>query len=147
MACYDLASLAVLKGDAYKAIGGPNLSVWSRRVLSRVVGYERLELEQAQPGDDVVPQGNNGKALLRFAAAADRDAVVRAAGELAATVPTAQLRIFSNALPDGQTTVMLDAPSLTLIPAWGPGELADAFGESAAQLVAASRYRRYQRWV
>jgi hypothetical protein len=147
MASYDLDALDVLQSDGYRAIGGPNLSVWSRRVLGRVVGYERLELERADAGADTPPEAPNGRAMLRFAASADRDTVMRGAEDLAATAPAARLRVFANALPDGQTTAMLDAPSLALIPAWGPSELSDCFGDAAAELIGLWRYRRYQRWI
>jgi hypothetical protein len=146
MACYDLESLSVLEGDDYRAIGGPNLSVWSKRVIGRVVGYERLELEQAHPHEDTPPQAANGKAMLRLAAG-DADGVVQAAEALAATAPGARLRVFANALPEGQATVMLDAPSLALIPHWSPQELGDAFGDAAGDLVGMWRYRRYRRSV
>ena len=33
---YDLESVAVLQGAAYRAIGGENLSPWSKRVTARV---------------------------------------------------------------------------------------------------------------
>src|SRR5947207_14518489 len=39
VATYDLESVAVLTGAAYRAIGGENLSPWSKRVTAKV---ERL---------------------------------------------------------------------------------------------------------
>src|SRR5437764_13967637 len=35
VATYDLDSLAVLKSEAYRAIGGENLSPWSKRLTAR----------------------------------------------------------------------------------------------------------------
>lgn len=144
MACYDLSSLGVLEDEAYKRIGGPNLSIWSKRVIARVVGYERLELSQAHPAGDALVEPGNGKVMLRFATP-DRDQVTRGAEALAAQCPSAQLRVFENALPADQSTVMLDAPALELIPEWTPTELAEALGDAAPQLVGVWRYRRYRR--
>lgn len=144
MACYDLSSLGVLEDEPYKRIGGPNLSVWSKRVIGRVVGYERLELSQAHPDGDAPVAPGDGKVMLRFAAP-DRDPLMRGAEALAAGCPSAQLRVFENALPQDQSTVMLDAPALELIPAWSPAELAEAFGAAVHRLVGVWRYRRYRR--
>ncbi len=144
MACYDLASLGELQSEAYKRIGGPNLSVWSKRVIARVVGYERLELTQEHPADGLLVEPGNGKVMLRFATP-DLELVTRGAEALAAGCPAAQLRVFENALPADQSTVMLDAAALELIPEWSPAQLAEALGEAAPRLVAVSRYRRYKR--
>jgi hypothetical protein len=146
MACYDLSSLDVLEADAYLRIGGDNLSVWSKRVLGHVVGYERLELSQSHPAgaDPVAPSG--GKVMLRFGSC-ERDMVLRGVEALAAACPAASLRLFDNALPAGQTTAMLDAPALDLVPAWTATELSDALGEVAASLLGVWRYRRYVRWT
>jgi hypothetical protein len=45
-ATYDLDSLAVLQSPGYRAIGGENLSPWSKRVTSKVerlLRYERAD--------------------------------------------------------------------------------------------------------
>ena len=36
VATYDLENLSVLQGPGYRAIGGDNLSPWSKRVTARV---------------------------------------------------------------------------------------------------------------
>src|ERR1700745_132551 len=51
VAAYDLASLAVLKSKAYRAIGGENLSPWSKRLTARCERLLRFEGEQILPGD------------------------------------------------------------------------------------------------
>ena len=51
VATYDLEGLAVLQGSAYRAIGGENLSPWSKRVTARVERLLRHEGEQILPGD------------------------------------------------------------------------------------------------
>ncbi len=65
IATYDLASLDVLKSDAYRAIGGENLSDWSKRVIAKCRRICRFEAEQMPPGDQAAPEGAGG--LLMFA--------------------------------------------------------------------------------
>jgi hypothetical protein len=47
VATYDLDSLAVLQSPGYRAIGGENLSPWSKRVTSKVESL--LRDERADP--------------------------------------------------------------------------------------------------
>ena len=63
VATYDLETLAVLKGPAYGAIGGENLSPWSKRVTARVERLMRFEGEQILPGDELAPRGAGGLLL------------------------------------------------------------------------------------
>jgi hypothetical protein len=63
VATYDLDSVAVLKSPAYLAIGGENLSPWSRRVTARVERLMRFEGDQILPGD-LLPPANAGALLL-----------------------------------------------------------------------------------
>jgi hypothetical protein len=60
VASYELDSLAVLDSLAYRAIGGENLSVWSRRVTAMCQRLLRIEGEQITPGDLVAPAGSGG---------------------------------------------------------------------------------------
>src|SRR5499427_8234978 len=60
VATYDLDSVAVLQGAAYRAIGGENLSPWSKRVTSRVQRLMRFEGDQILPGDTVAPESAGG---------------------------------------------------------------------------------------
>ena len=65
VATYDLDSLAVLQGPAYRAIGGENLSVWSKRVTAKCERLlSRFEGEQILPGDAVAPQNAGGLLLV-----------------------------------------------------------------------------------
>ncbi len=57
VATYELDDVAVLKGPGYRAIGGENMSVWSKRVTRRVNMLMRYEGEQILPGDQVAPTG------------------------------------------------------------------------------------------
>jgi hypothetical protein len=60
VATYDLDSLAVLASPAYRAIGGENLSVWSKRVTAMCRRIMRYEGEQILPGDVTSPAGAGG---------------------------------------------------------------------------------------
>ncbi|HEV8141604.1 MAG TPA: hypothetical protein VGQ77_02010 [Methylomirabilota bacterium] len=60
VATYDLESVGVLKSPAYQAIGGKNLSPWSKRVTARVERLMRFEGEQILPGDELPPRGAAG---------------------------------------------------------------------------------------
>ena len=62
VATYDLVTLSVLNTPAYLAIGGENLSVWSKRVTTICDRITRYEGEQILPGDVVSP--SNAAALL-----------------------------------------------------------------------------------
>ena len=57
VATYDLETLAVLKSPGYLAIGGENLSPWSKRVTARVERLMRFEGDQVLPGDQLPPEG------------------------------------------------------------------------------------------
>ncbi|MGH8648388.1 MAG: hypothetical protein ACREUP_03640, partial [Burkholderiales bacterium] len=57
VATYDLDTVAVLKSPAYLAIGGENLSPWSKRVTARVERLMRFEGDQILPGDRLPPAG------------------------------------------------------------------------------------------
>jgi len=63
VATYDLETVGVLQGPEYRAIGGENLSPWSKRVTSRVERLMRFEGDQILPGD-ALPPDNAGGFLL-----------------------------------------------------------------------------------
>jgi hypothetical protein len=63
VATYDLGTIGVLVSPAYKAIGGENLSPWSKRVTATCERILRFEGEQTLPGDQVAP-ANAGALLL-----------------------------------------------------------------------------------
>src|SRR5215212_5395925 len=132
----------------------------SRRARGRRVPPHRwpepLDLEQAcarardrlrapralaRPG-----RPGNGKAMVRIASD-DLDAVARAAGRLGDSAPQASVRVWENAVPAGETTIMLDASAAALIPDWPAAALAEAVGDLAGSLVGVWRYTRYRRWT
>ena len=63
VATYDLDAWAVLKSPAYLAIGGENLSPWSKRVTARVERLMRFEGDQILPGDQLAPREAAGLLL------------------------------------------------------------------------------------
>jgi hypothetical protein len=63
VATYDLETVAVLESPAYLAIGGDNLSPWSKRVTARVDRLMRFEGDQTLPGDRLPPAGAGGLLL------------------------------------------------------------------------------------
>ena len=63
VATYDLDSVAVLQTPAYRAIGGDNLSPWSKRVTALVQRLMRFEGDQILPGDQLPPPDADGLLL------------------------------------------------------------------------------------
>src|SRR5882724_6819003 len=64
VATYDLDSLAVLQSASYRAIGGENLSPWSKPVTSKVERLLRYQGEQIFPGDATAPANAGGLLLI-----------------------------------------------------------------------------------
>jgi hypothetical protein len=60
VATYDLETVGVLYSPAYLAIGGDNLSVWSKRVTAICDRIMRFEGEQISPGGAVAPAEAGG---------------------------------------------------------------------------------------
>ena len=71
VATYDLENVAVLRGPAYSAIGGQNLSPWSKRVTAKVTRLLRYEGEQILPGDATAPANAGGLLLVGMTPASD----------------------------------------------------------------------------
>ncbi|HEX2150537.1 MAG TPA: hypothetical protein VHG31_00905 [Stellaceae bacterium] len=63
VATYDLETVGVLQGPDYRAIGGENLSPWSKRVTSRVERLMRFEGDQILPGNARSPDNAGGLLL------------------------------------------------------------------------------------
>ena len=64
VATYDLGSIGVLQAREYRAIGGENLSPWSKRVTGKVERLLRYEGEQILPGDATAPSAAGGLLLV-----------------------------------------------------------------------------------
>jgi hypothetical protein len=63
VATYDLEAVAVLRSPAYLAIGGENLSPWSKRITGRVARLMRFEGDQILPADELAPEHAGGLLL------------------------------------------------------------------------------------
>jgi hypothetical protein len=74
VATYDLDSLAVLQSPGYRAIGGENLSPWSKRVTGKVKRLLRYEGEQILPGDATAPANAGGLLLVGMTPAPETEA-------------------------------------------------------------------------
>ena len=74
VATYDLENAAVLKSAPYLAIGGENLSPWSKRVTSRVERLMRFEGDQILPGDQLSPDNAGGLLLNAMNVASEVEA-------------------------------------------------------------------------
>jgi len=64
VAIYDLDNVDVLKTPAYEAIGGKNLTVWSKRVTAMCDRLLRFEGTQVNPGTAKSPPGAGGLVLV-----------------------------------------------------------------------------------
>jgi hypothetical protein len=64
VATYDLAALDVLQSPAYRAIGGENLSPWSKRVTAKCRRLLRFEGDQVLPGNATAPENAGGLLLV-----------------------------------------------------------------------------------
>lgn len=93
LALYDLANVAAVETQAYRAVSGASSTPWSKRVLARAIGRMRLVAEQVAPGDALaLPPGRTARLLLaRYADAAPE----RLAAGYASAPGLAQLRLFA----------------------------------------------------
>jgi hypothetical protein len=78
VATYDLENVEVLRSAAYRAIGGENLSPWSKRVTAKVERLLRCEGEQILPGDAVAPANAGGLLLVGMTPGRDVEAAFNA---------------------------------------------------------------------
>jgi hypothetical protein len=60
VAIYDLDSPSVMNTPPYLAVGGDNVSVWTRRIAGRTTRLMRFEGEQILPGDSTAPDRAGG---------------------------------------------------------------------------------------
>lgn len=78
LATYDLANVGVLQSPPYRAIGGENLSPWSKRVTGKVQRLLRYEGEQINPGDTTAPANAGGVLLVGMTPGAEVEAAFNA---------------------------------------------------------------------
>ena len=77
VATYDLDNVAVLQSPEYRAIGGENLSPWSKRVTAKVERLLRYEGEQIDPGDKTTPANAGGLLLVGMTPGAEVESGVQ----------------------------------------------------------------------
>jgi hypothetical protein len=78
VATYDLGSLEVLRSPGYRAIGGENLSPWSKRVTAKVERLLRYEGEQILPGEATAPANAGGLLLVGMTPGSDVESAFNA---------------------------------------------------------------------
>ncbi|GGF57158.1 hypothetical protein GCM10007301_16080 [Azorhizobium oxalatiphilum] len=64
LALYDLASTAALETDAYRAVSAGNSTPWSKRILPRTMGRQRVVAEQVHPGGVLARPSGEAVSLL-----------------------------------------------------------------------------------
>ncbi|MEK7876966.1 MAG: hypothetical protein AAB325_12335 [Pseudomonadota bacterium] len=74
IATYDLESLDVLQSPAYRAIGGVNLSPWSKHMTAKCQRICRFEAEQTLPGRQAAPADAGGMMMYAMNVPAEVDA-------------------------------------------------------------------------
>ncbi len=64
LALYDLASLGAVETPEYNAVSGSNPTPWSRRILSRTLGRQRIIASQVEPGNALTQAEGVSRLLL-----------------------------------------------------------------------------------
>jgi hypothetical protein len=110
LAVYDLENAEVLKSDAYRAIAGENLSIWTNRAQRTMRGYYRVEASQAYPGDAVTLNLDNRAHLtvVRFLDAKEAPLLETLKGVAKDDPNIAQLRLYRNAVQAGQHVALIE---------------------------------------
>lgn len=138
LAIYDLASTAALTDPAYVAVSGPNSTPWSRRILPRTLGRQRIVAEQIDPGEALAPAPETicRLGLARYAARPGDvlSALRQASGQAAAL---RQLRLFD----DGRFTWALAA----FVQPVEMADLASLFASGGATPAVTNLYAPYRR--
>ena len=104
LAIYDLESVDVLKSPAYRAIGGENLSIWTKRVQRNTRGRWRLEGVQVFPGDAVTRHLDSRCHLtvVRFLGAKEAELTEVLRGYVKEDPNVEQFRLYRNEAAPGQ---------------------------------------------
>ena len=110
LAVYDLENADVLKSDAYRAIAGDNLSIWTRRAQRTMRGYYRVEGTQLYPGDAVTLNLDSRAHLtvVRFVDAEDAPLLETLRSYADEDPNIAQFRLYRNAVEAGQHVALFE---------------------------------------
>ncbi|WP_051356552.1 DUF4286 family protein [Azorhizobium doebereinerae] len=110
LALYDLASPAALETADYRAVSAGNSTPWSRRLLPRTLGRQRVVAEQMGAGDALTRPAGEAAALLaaRYRPDGGAEAFAATATAAAALLPgLIQLRLFRQAGPGAETVWLI----------------------------------------
>jgi len=138
LAVYDLKEFAVLRSAAYRAMTGSGFTPWSRRILSRVKGWQRLSFTQESPGNASIDDECGALLISVFKGRPDLGPAARS---LSAEPGVIQVRWFG---PGEETN---DGAAF-LVEAGGAGALPRVSGSnltSVPGLVFSATYVRYSR--
>lgn len=110
LAVYDLETADVLKSDAYRAIAGENLSIWTKRAQRTMRGYYRVEASQVFPGDAVTRNLDNLAHLTvcRFIGAKEAPLLETLKGVVKEDPNIEQFRLYRNAIEGGQHVALFE---------------------------------------
>jgi hypothetical protein len=140
-AIYDLASVAVLESDAYRAVSGDNFSPWTRRVTSRSHPV-RMTAQQMRPGGGLT--GPCARlAIVKFARSTARCIAEIEAGLVASFSSDPgllQFRIFAGIEPAPDFVVAIAEFAGNHVPPLSVRE----FGAGGKRIELAATYRPYR---
>jgi hypothetical protein len=144
-AVYDLEHKDVTQSEEYRRVAGENFSPWTKRILGRAAGWNRLDLEQVHPGRQPIRREWSGAALIQFSGEAAESELVAAAQRLGQG-ETVQVRAFTGTAVDRPAALlMVEAPVWRLLPPLEGEELAERLGPLTAVLESVHIYTRYWR--
>lgn len=138
LAIYDLSSTAALQNAAYVAVSGPHSTPWSRRILSRTLGRQRIVAEQVYPGEALAPAAETicRLALARYPARPS-DVLPALRDATDGTEGLRQLRLFD----DGTSSWALAAFSRPV----GMADMASLLSAGGLEPTLANLYAPYRR--
>jgi len=112
LALYDLESPATLTSDGYRAVTGKGFSPWTRRVLARVRGWQRLAFDQVHPGAALLHPECRAIALHHFSTV---EAAETAGAAFDGDPGALQVRVFAPAA-QGPAAVIVESGSIAGLP-------------------------------
>lgn len=126
LATYDLTSPAAVETPEYAAVSGSRSTPWSRRILPRTSGRQRIVARRIGAGSETLTSRPISRLLLaRYPAVTDSGPLVAASAQLAQAMPAAvQARIFATADGDVILIAAFDRPLM-------PGALTERFATLA----------------